>query len=121
MFTQRDSSSAVCGYSSLSIMFFSRHSVISTCASGSIQVVTNVARFSRALPSSNSSSRTTCAAVPGSIDALGRERLGTGSCASRTYRGLMSNSADSLDCLASVCNGTGRSPVVCLSDSDLES
>src|SRR5215468_756467 len=65
MLTQRDSSSAVCGYSSLSIMFLSRHSVISTCASGSIHVVTNVARFSRAFPSSISSSRTTCAAVPG--------------------------------------------------------
>jgi hypothetical protein len=107
MFTQRDSSSAVCGYSSLSIMFFARHSVISTCACGSIQVVTNVARFSRAFPSSSSSSRTTCAAVPGSVGSLGRECLGTGSCASRTYNGLMLNSAGSPDCLASVCNGTG--------------
>ncbi len=58
MFTQRRSSSAVCGYSSLSIMFLSRHSSISTRAWGSIHVVTNVARFSRALPSSSSSSWT---------------------------------------------------------------
>ena len=56
MFTQRISSSAVCGYSSLSIMFLSRHSAISSSACGSIQVVTNVARFRRALPSSISSS-----------------------------------------------------------------
>ena len=56
MFTQRVSSSAVRGYSSLSIMFLSKVSAISRAASGSIQVVTNVARFSRALPSSISSS-----------------------------------------------------------------
>ncbi len=58
MFTQRRSSSAVCGYSSLSIMFLSAHSAISTRACGSIQVVTKVARFSRAFPSSISSSCT---------------------------------------------------------------
>ena len=57
-FTQRRSSSAVCGYSSLSIMFFWAHSAMSSSASGSIQVVTNVARLSRALPSSISSSWT---------------------------------------------------------------
>ena len=56
MFTQRDSSSAVTGYSSLSIMFLSEHSASSRAASGSIHVVTNVARFRRALPSSISSS-----------------------------------------------------------------
>lgn len=56
--THRFSSSAVRGYSSLSIMFLSRHSAISTPACGSIQVVTNVARFSRELPSSISSSCT---------------------------------------------------------------
>ncbi len=56
MATQRRSRSAVCGYSSLSIMFLSTHSSIKARACGSIQVVTNVARFSRALPSSSSSS-----------------------------------------------------------------
>jgi hypothetical protein len=40
MATQRDSSSAVCGYSSLSIMFLSTHSAMSLSAWGSIQVVT---------------------------------------------------------------------------------
>jgi hypothetical protein len=40
MATQRDSSSAVCGYSSLSIMFLSTHSTMSLSAWGSIQVVT---------------------------------------------------------------------------------
>ena len=56
MATQRFSISAVCGYSSLSIMFLSTASPISVCACGSIQVVTNVARLSRALPSISSSS-----------------------------------------------------------------
>jgi hypothetical protein len=56
VWTQRISRSAVCGYSSLSIMFLSRHSAISLSACGSIQVVTKVARFIRALPSSISSS-----------------------------------------------------------------
>ena len=56
MFTQRISRSAVCGYSSLSIMFLSKHSAMSFSACGSIQVVTNVARLRRALPSSIRSS-----------------------------------------------------------------
>jgi len=77
MFTQRRSSSAVCGYSSLSIMFFGAHSAISFSASGSIHVVTNVARLSRALPSRMSSSRIVWAAVPGSMP-----------CAGSRYRGI---------------------------------
>ena len=56
MCTQRSSSAAVCGYSSLSIMFLSKHSAMSRSACGSIHVLTNVARLSRALPSSMSSS-----------------------------------------------------------------
>ena len=44
------------GYSSLSIMFLSAHSSMSLSACGSIHVVTKVARLSRALPSSMSSS-----------------------------------------------------------------
>lgn len=55
MFTHRDSISAVCGYSSLSIMFLSRHSFISLRTSSSVHVVQNVARFCDALPSSSSS------------------------------------------------------------------
>ncbi len=57
--THRCSRSAVRGYSSLSIMFLSKDSVIRRSACGSAHVVTNVARFSRALPSSISSSWTT--------------------------------------------------------------
>ena len=53
---QRDSIAAVAGYSSLSIMFLSNVSAINFSASGSIQVVTKVARFSRELPSSINSS-----------------------------------------------------------------
>lgn len=56
MFTQRRSISAVCGYSSLSIMFSSKVSAINRSASGSIQVVTKVAMFSRELPSRSNSS-----------------------------------------------------------------
>ncbi len=59
MFTHRISSSAVCGYSSLSIMFLSKVSAISRAAWGSIHVVTKVARFRRAFPSTMSSSWTT--------------------------------------------------------------
>ncbi|SLD50054.1 Uncharacterised protein [Mycobacteroides abscessus subsp. massiliense] len=56
MATHRDSIAAVAGYSSLSIMFLSNVSAISFSASGSIHVVTKVAKFSRELPSSISSS-----------------------------------------------------------------
>src|SRR3954453_19725850 len=77
MFTQRISSSAVCGYSSLSIMFLSNVSAISAAASGSIQVVTKVARFRRALPSRISSSRTTRAATAAGIVASGIRKRGT--------------------------------------------
>ena len=56
MFTQRISSSAVCGYSSLSIMFLSKHSAMSFSAWGSIHVLTNVATLRRAFPSSINSS-----------------------------------------------------------------
>ena len=55
MFTQRSSIRAVCGYSSLSIMFLSAVSAISFPAIDGIHVVTNVARLSRACPSSNNS------------------------------------------------------------------
>ena len=75
--THRASISAVCGYSSLSIMFLSRLSVISHLACGSIHVVTNVARLSRALPSRMSSSRTTCNAVRGNTP-----------CSGNLYRGI---------------------------------
>ncbi len=48
MFTHRASSSAVCGYSSLSMMFLFAVSAISLAAIEGIHVVTNVARLSRA-------------------------------------------------------------------------
>ena len=55
MRTHRASISAVCGYSSLSIMFLSAVSAISRPAVVGIHVVTNVARFSRDWPSRSSS------------------------------------------------------------------
>lgn len=57
MLTHRDSISAVCGYSSLSTMFLSRHRSIRRRTSSSVQVVQNVARFCAALPSRSSSLR----------------------------------------------------------------
>ena len=71
MLTQRSSISAVRGYSSLSIMFLSNVSAISRCACGSIHVVTNVARLSRELPSSMSSSCTSWYATSGSSSPVG--------------------------------------------------
>ena len=71
MFTHRVSISAVCGYSSLSIMFLSKHSAMSFSACGSIQVETNVATFRRALPSSMSSSWMIWYATSGAISRSG--------------------------------------------------
>ena len=82
MFTQRCSISAVWGYSSLSIMFLSKVSAIRRSAWGSIQVVTKVARFSRELPSSNSSSWMNRYTESGWVSASGRRYRGIGSWAS---------------------------------------
>ena len=56
MWIHRSSMAAVCGYSSLSIMFLSNDSLYSFAACGSIHVDTKVARFCRALPSRKISS-----------------------------------------------------------------
>ena len=94
MLTHRISRSAVCGYSSLSIMFLSKHSAISCVASGSIHVLTNVARLRRALPSSISSSCTIWYATSGGSSSAGsscrgRRRL------SRSKSGASDRSSDS--------------------------
>ena len=97
------SSSAVWGYSSLSIMFLSKHSAISSRASGSIHVVTNVARFIRALPSSISSSWMIWYAVLWCISPSGSAYFGTRVVsAPRANRGLIS---------ASCARGLLRAPV----------
>ena len=83
MFTQRRSISAVCGYSSLSIMFLSNASAMSLSASGSIQVVTKVARFNRELPSSSSSSWMRRYTASGRESCSGILNLGIGSRSSR--------------------------------------
>src|SRR6185437_15272506 len=77
MCTQRASISAVCGYSSLSIMFLSTDSAISARTSGSAHVWQNVARFCRELPSSISSSATTWNASFGADSSRGNLYLGT--------------------------------------------
>ena len=56
--TTRSWIASVCGYSSWSIMFLPSVSVASLSACGSIQGVTNEARFSAGLPSRFSSSCT---------------------------------------------------------------
>ena len=53
---QRCSISAVCGYSAWSMKLRCRFSAMTRCASGSIQVVTNVARLRIGMPSRTSSS-----------------------------------------------------------------
>ena len=75
--TQRRSISAVAGYSSLSIMFLSNASIMSVWACGSIHVVTNVARFSRELPSSSSSSWMNRSAASGKVLSSGMRFLGS--------------------------------------------
>ncbi|SCD58815.1 hypothetical protein GA0115250_11462 [Streptomyces sp. BvitLS-983] len=77
MCTQRASMAAVCGYSSLSIMFLSRHSSISACTSGSAQVVQNVARFCEELPSIASSERISSSTATGSASRSGTRRFGS--------------------------------------------
>ena len=83
MCTQRCSISAVCGYSSLSIMFLSIDSAIRARTSGSTQVWQNVARFWRELPSSISSSDTTWNASSGASRPDGNRYFGTGAVRSR--------------------------------------
>ena len=78
MCTQRASISAVCGYSSLSIMFLSTDRAIRAMTSGSSQVWQKVARFWRELPSSISSSATTWNASLASVSSCGNRYLGTG-------------------------------------------
>ena len=94
MWTHRDSISAVCGYSSLSIMFLSIESAISCRTSGSIHVVQKVARFWRELPSRISSSRTRAYATAGGTPVSARLRFGSGPQASGVaYTSVASSSS----------------------------
>ena len=70
--TQRRSISAVCGYSSLSIMFLLMDRSINLWTSSSSQVWQKVARFWRALPSSRSSSEMHWKASSGRISSVGK-------------------------------------------------
>ncbi len=76
MWTARRSISAVCGYSSLSIMFLSIDSSISAWTSGSSQVWQNVARFWRELPSSMSSSAISWNTCSGGFSSFGNRYFG---------------------------------------------
>ncbi len=73
----RVSTAAVCGYSSLSIMFLSAASRYSRAACSSIHVPTNVARLSRAFPSSIASSWTIWYAVSWRDSSSGKRNLGS--------------------------------------------
>ena len=93
MCTQRASISAVCGYSSLSIMFLWIDMAISAISSGSAHVWQNVARFCRAFPSSISSSATTWYASRAGDSADGKRYLGTSrvrSCPTKTHSSICS-------------------------------
>src|SRR5215211_6310399 len=115
MLTQRISSSAVWGYSSLSIMFLSKVSAISLSACASMCVVTKVARFRRALPSSMSSSWMFSDAISGLMGPSGSRCLGTVTC-SPSRMGLTETYCPSRPSPATfVCNGianllSGNSP-----------
>src|SRR6516164_9410843 len=84
MCTHRRSISAVCGYSSRSIMFLLIDSAIRARTSGSSHVWQNVARFCRALPSSISSSDTNWNASRGNVPSCGNVYFGTGLVRSRS-------------------------------------
>ena len=97
-----DSISAVCGYSSLSIMFLLTESAIRASASGSAHVWQNVARFCRALPSSMISSATSWYTSLGSVSSRGNRYFGTGlvmSCPANTQSSICSRT------VSRSCNG----------------
>ena len=83
MCTHRRSISAVCGYSSLSIMFLLTDSAISARTSGSSHVWQNVARFWRALPSSDQLVRHHLERLPARDSSRGKVYFGTGLVRSR--------------------------------------
>ena len=77
--TQRCSISAEIGYSAWSMKLRWRLAAISRCASGSIQVVTKVARLRAGSPSSSSSSPTRRIASIADIPLAGNSRSGASS------------------------------------------
>ena len=108
IWTQRRSSSAVWGYSSLSMRFLSMQRSISLWISGSSHVWQNVARFWRALPSSSSSSAIPWYASAGSISAEGQDFDGSVAMRSRLAKIESSISSRTLSLL---CKGMGAPPV----------
>ena len=80
---QRCSISAVCGYSAWSMKLRWRFSAIIRCASGSIHVVTNVARLRIGMPSSTSSSPISRIASTDRMPCFGSALSGAGSSRNR--------------------------------------
>ena len=76
---QRCSISAVCGYSAWSMKLRCRFSAMIRCASGSIHVVTNVARLRIGMPSSTRSSPISRIASTDRMPCLGSWLSGAGS------------------------------------------
>ena len=76
---QRCSISAVCGYSAWSMKLRCRFSAMIRCASGSIHVVTNVARLRIGMPSSTRSSSISRIASTERIPCFGSALSGAGS------------------------------------------
>src|SRR5690242_16419842 len=109
MWTHRRSISAVCGYSSLSIMFLLTDSAIRPITSGSTQVWQKVARFWRALPSSISSSDTSWNASLDRVSSSGNLYLGTGLVRSRSANTQSSSSSRTV---SRSCSGISASPLI---------
>ena len=80
---QRCSISAVCGYSAWSMKLRCRFSAMIRCASGSIHVVTNVARLRIGMPSSTSSSPIRRIASTDRMPCFGSSLSGAGSSRNR--------------------------------------
>ena len=90
---QRCSISAVCGYSAWSMKLRCRFSAMIRCASGSIHVVTNVARLRIGMPSRTSSSPISRIASTARIPCSGSRLSGAGSSRKRLpYRPASSSS-----------------------------
>ena len=93
---QRCSISAVCGYSAWSMKLRCRFSAMIRCASGSIQVVTKVARFRCGMPSSTSSSPISRIASTARMPCCGSALSGAGSSRKRFPYSLASASSSSV-------------------------
>ena len=108
---QRCSISAVRGYSAWSMKLRCRFSAMILCASGSIQVVTKVARLRAGSPSRARSSATSRMASTAVMPVSGNSRLGTSWVAKRLPNSIASGMASEVRVIGfsfDVCGSSGR-------------